>query len=69
MTVKSGSALLEAGAARRDLGDELCWHQRQFARLQLCRERLAASDAAMRRGDYGEAVQILKEELDREPEP
>ena len=34
-----------------------------LARLRLCHQRLAASDAAMRRGDYAGAVEILKEEL------
>ena len=38
------------------------------ARLRLCRQRLAASDEAVRRGDYAEMVRILEEELnDREP--
>ena len=59
-----------------------CWHQKRHeelatarrrvaamdARLQRCRDRLAASDEAMRRGDYAEMVRILEEELnDREP--
>jgi len=59
------------------VGGDNCWHQQRHedlaaarervaamdARLRLCRQRMAASDEAMRRGDYAEMVRILEEEL------
>ena len=41
-----------------------CLDATLFARLRLCHERLAASDEAMRRGDYAGTVKILEEELE-----